>query len=232
MRIIIICLILSFAAYGCKKNEVVPNVDHSTKYYPLADGYTWIYAVDSVIFYGNLTQKPDTINYHVRHEIIGTIQNAEGVYSFTVEKSIKTSEEGKFKFDRTFGIQKSKLALTYNNVDTRIPVLTFPISNEKEWNGNVYTEKDEWNITSGKTNEVECFYKDVHLPKTVEGTLYDSISTVVRSKEENAINSRYTNEIFAANIGLVSKYFENLENFDTQDPKGSIYTYTLLSFEK
>lgn len=232
MRIIIICLVLSFAANGCKKNEVVPNVDHSTKYYPVAQGHTWVYEVDSIVFYGNLTQKPDTTNYRVKHTITGSNTDDQGLTIYSVEKSIQTKKDGKFIFDKTFGIQKTALELSYNTVDTRIPVLTFPITIEKEWNGNLYTEKDEWNIITGKTNEVECFYAEAHVPKIIAGQSYDSTSTVIRSKEENAINSRFTNEIFAANVGLVFKYFENIANYDTNDPKGSKYTYTLVSFEK
>lgn len=232
MRITIICIIIALVAHSCKKNEVVPNVDHSSKYYPIAVGHTWIYQVDSIIFYGNLNQKSDTLQYSVRHTVVSTSTDAQGRETFTVEKSIKNSPGQIFQFDKNFGVQKTHLELAYNTADTRIPILVFPIANDKVWSGNTYTEKDEWNIISGKTNEVECSYSEIHLPKEVASTLYDSTCVVSRYKEENAINSRYTNELYAANVGMVSKYFENLENYDTDDPKGSIYTYKLISFEK
>jgi len=232
MRIIIICIILAFATFGCKKNEVVPNIDHSSKYYPIAKGYTWIYAVDSIVFYGNLGQNPDTFSYTVKQEVTNTTIDSSGNLSYVVDKSIKREKDLLFRFDKSFGIQKSALELTYNTVDTRLPILTFPLTQDKEWSGNIYTTKDEWNLISGQSNEVECYYESVHQALDIAGNSYDSTSTVIRTKEDNAINSRYSSEIFAANIGLVQKYFENMENFSSNDPKGSIYTYTLISFEK
>ncbi len=232
MRFIIFCLILSFAAYSCKKNEVRPNVDQSSKYYPVAEGYTWIYEVDSIVFYGNLNQAPDTFHYLVKHTIQSSTVNSTGITTYIVDKSIKKENHFAYQFNTRFAIQKSTLEIVYNTVGARIPILTFPITNDKEWSGNLYSQRDEWNSISGRTNEVECSYTDVHTPKTIQNIVYDSTCTVIRSKEENAIHSRFTNEIFAANVGLVSKYFENVENYDTDDPKGSIYTYTLKSFEK
>lgn len=231
MRILAVCIFLGFIAFGCKKNEVIPNVDNSTKYYPIEDDYTWTYEVDSIIYYGNITQKPDTLTYWVRHTVKSSGESTTGARSFIVEKSIRTEIDEPFIFNRTFEVLKTSLELEYNSIDTRIPILLFPITNDKEWSGNLYTEKDEWNIITGKTNELQCYYTDVHSIKTIENVQYDSTSTVIRSKEQNAINSRYSTEIYGANIGLVSKYFENLENFNTTDPKGSIYTYTLISFE-
>lgn len=232
MKIIGFYILLLFATLSCKKNKVVPNVDHSSKYYPLAIGYTWIYAVDSIILYGNETQNADTLRYQVKNRIVSTTNDATGTLNYVVEKSVQTAKSNRFVFNNLFTLQKTTLELVCNAQDARIPMLIFPIIRLKEWSGNVYTQKDEWNMATGNTNEVECMYTEVHVPHTANGVVYDSTSTVTRLKEENAINSRYATEVYAANLGLVSKYFENIENHNRSAPKGSKYTYTLLSFEK
>ncbi|MDC1431175.1 hypothetical protein N8223_02870 [Bacteroidia bacterium] len=89
MRIIIVCLILAFAGYGCKKNEVVPNVDHSSKYQPLALGHTWIYQVDSIYFQGNGSQKPDTFHFLQRNKIASSFTNEQGQLSYKINRSVK-----------------------------------------------------------------------------------------------------------------------------------------------
>lgn len=230
MKIIGFYILLVFVALSCKKNEIVPNIDHSSKYYPLDTGYTWIYSVDSIIMYGNETKDTDTLTYLVKNRIVSTTIDATGTLNYVVEKSIQTAKTNRFVFNTLFTIRKTPLEVVYNVNDARIPILIFPIIRSKEWNGNIYSQKDEWNIATGSTYEVECRYTEVHKPHSVNGIMYDSTSKVTRLKEENAINSRYATEVYAANVGLVSKYFENIAN--QSDTKGSKYTYALISFEK
>ena len=82
-------MILAFAGYGCKKNEVVPNVDHSSKYQPLALGHTWINQVDSIYFHGNGSQKPDTFHFLQRNKIASSFTNEKGQLSYKVNRSVK-----------------------------------------------------------------------------------------------------------------------------------------------
>lgn len=232
MRIFTIVLLLAFVTFGCKKNEVAPNNSTSYDYYPIDVGRNWIYLVDSIVLHGNETQKPDTFSYHVKITIDTTFLGADGITNYKVTKSIQRSNQSEFIFGSNFSVQKNSAGVTHNIQDRRLPILTFPIIEKIEWNGNLYTEKDEWNIYSRSTQKLECYYTNSHEEFTHNSTTYDSTCTIVRFKESNIVNERQSLEVYANHIGLVYKRFENQENRHTDDPKGCIYTYSLLSFEK
>lgn len=221
MRIVIICLILAFAAYGCKKNEIDPNVDHSSKYQPLAEGHTWIYEVDSIYFYGNGSQKPDTFHFLQRNVVGSSFINEQGQESFKITRSTKKDSISNWVFQRNYSLTKTSLELRQTFDDEATVELSFPFALLREWDCNQYNNQ----------RSVDCYLETIHEAKTIGSTLYDSTSTVFQDQEQNAVNSFYKSKIYAANVGLVSLYAENINNVDN-DPKGSKITLTLVSFEK
>ena len=221
MRIIIVCLILAFAGYGCKKNEVVPNVDHSSKYQPLAIGHTWIYQVDSIYFHGDGSQKPDTFHFLQRNKIASSFTNEQGQLSYKVTRSVKKDSFSDWIFQRNYSLTKTDIDLLQIFEDETTIEFTLPFVLLKEWDCNQFNNR----------NSVDCYFEETHTPMDIGTQKFDSTSTAYFEQEKNAVNSFFKRKTYAANVGLVLQYIEEINQINS-DPRGTKYTLTLLSFEK
>lgn len=221
MRIIIVCLILAFATYGCKKNEVVPNLDHSSKYQPLAIGHTWIYQVDSIYFHGNGSQKPDTFHFLQRNIIASSFTNEQSELSYKLTRSVKKDSFSDWIFQRNYSLTKTDIDLLQTFEDETTIEFTVPFVLLREWDCNQFNNR----------NSVGCYFEEVHTPMDIGSQYFDSTSTAYFEQEKNIVNSFFKRKTYAANVGLVLQYVEGINNLDS-DPIGTKYTLTLLSFEK
>ena len=221
MRIIVICLILAFVASGCKKNEVVLDIDHSSKYQPLAVGHTWIYQVDSISFYGNISQRPDTFHFLQRNTVESSFTNEQGQLSYRVTRSVKRDSLTDWVFQRNYSLTKTDIDLLQTFEDETTIEFTLPFVLLREWDCNQFNNR----------NSIDCYFEEVHTPMDIGSQNFDSTSTVFFEQEQNAVNSFFKRKIYAANVGLVLQYIEEINNIDS-DPRGTKYTLTLLSFEK
>lgn len=221
MRIIIVCSILALAAYGCKKNEVVPNVDHSSKYQPLAVGHTWIYQVDSIYFHGIESQKPDTFHFLRRNSVASSFTNEQGQLSYIVTRSVKKDSFTDWVFQRNYSLTKTNIDLLQTFEDETTIEFTLPFVLLREWDCNQFNNR----------NSVDCYFEELHTPMGIGTQNFDSTSTVFLEKEQNAVNSFFKRKTYAANVGLVLQNIEEINQIDS-DPIGTKYTLTLLSFEK
>jgi hypothetical protein len=224
MKSLILYFLLAFIIFGCEKNTVEPNIDHSSKYQPLVVGYSWVYLADSIVFYGNKTQKPDTFKYLVKQEITKKFITNQGLESFIISQSYTSNSNSKWIFSNLFTLHKDVNSLFRTQKDVATVTLSFPFNLSKEWDGNQYNEK----------YETECYYDSVHTTLTIPNMQYDSTTIVIREQEINLITSKFEKEVYAANVGLISKHYEFLTGLEIIDPnpRGSKLTYTLIRFEK
>ncbi|MDA8886544.1 hypothetical protein OAD66_08275 [Bacteroidia bacterium] len=226
MKSVFAMVVLSlFAIFGCKKNELMPDIDHSSKYQPLDVGYTWTYQMDSISFYGYGSQKPDTIQYLVKRTVSNSFIDNAGIQSYTLSSyaMIDTVEGWIFQRNYIESNTPSEIKRTISDV-TKV-VISFPLAIEKEWDANLYNAQEA----------VECYFETIHSPKTVGVTDYDSTATVMCEDKIFQTKRVFTKGTYAANTGLILQEVENLENIDPEKPKdirGHKYTLTLISFEK
>ncbi|PCJ63723.1 MAG: hypothetical protein COA58_15380 [Bacteroidetes bacterium] len=222
MRSFYAILFLLTIASGCRKNAIVPNINHSSKYQPLEIGNTWTYEVDSIVFYGNGTQKPDTFRFLARHTVISSFMDNQERIAFLIKRETKVDSFSPWLFKENFSeIKTSTEVLRTIRDETNLPI-TFPISLNKEWDGNQFNNKPR----------LESFFEEIHIPAIIGPYNLDSVSTVFQEQEINAINRRFVRETYAANMGLVKREVENISNVESSDPKGTKYTFVLKSFEK
>ena len=222
MRLFIIFLLAIATAYGCKKNEVVPNIDHSSKYQPLEVGHIWTYDVDSIVFYGNGSQKPDTFHYEVRHTVVSSFEDNANRTAFLIKRETKSDSLSDWMFKENFSEAKTTTELLRTTNDETIIPFSFPIVVNKEWDANQYNNKPK----------LETFYEETHIANTFGSLSYDSTSVVFQEEEINAVNRRFVIETYAANYGMVKREVENISGLESSDPKGTTYTFVLKSFEK
>lgn len=224
MKSLILYLSLALIILGCEKNTVEPTINHSSKYQPLALGYSWVYLADSIVFYGNQTQKPDTFQYLVKHQITDKFINKEGQKVFIISQSYTSDSNTKWTFSNTFTLYKDVNSLVRAFEDVTTVTLSFPFDVSKKWDGNQYNSE----------YETECYYKSVHTALTIPNMRYDSTIVVIREQEINLITSKFEKETYSANVGLISKHYEFLTGLGVinPNPRGSKLTFTLIRFEK
>ncbi len=105
----------------------------------------------------------------------------------------------------------------------RLIYLTFPILLNQSWNPLVNTTG---------TNE-NYKYQQIHKPTKLVDFQFDSTITVLQNNYYTLVDYKKQTEIYAKNLGLISKYYKNLKikNFDTlQVKKGEEWYYTLTNF--
>ena len=63
---------------------------------------------------------------------------------------------------------------------------------------------------------------------------YDSTIVIMRGQEINLTTPKFEKEVYAVNVGLISKHYEFVTGLETisPDPKGNKLTYPLIRFEK
>lgn len=207
---------------ACEKNIVEPRINHSSKYAPLEIGMKWTYQMDSISYSGFIGDTPDTLRYLVRNEVKESFLDNQGKKAFLIEKMYKLGPSYDWQFSRQYSETKTDIELLRTEFDNTQVVLSFPLLNEKEWNGNQYN-------TGG---EIDFYYESIHQTEMVGSFQYDSITTVMQEESINAIQNFYLREKYAANVGLVSQEFEHLQNLGMSTQKGSTYKLTLITFEK
>lgn len=218
--LILLVLALLFALSSCRKNRTEVAVDHSSYYLPLNIGTTWIYQMDSIVYYGTGAE-PDTFKYQVKHEIVDTYEGASGdpVYTFNISSRKDTNYQ--WRFERAFSISNGNTDVIKSDFDRQTLILSKPLSLDKLWNGNLYN-----------TGYNEDYYvTKIHEAGTVGQFNFDSTLTIEQEEQYNLVNHYRGSTMYAKNIGLVFKEYERLSNLtDPGKITGVTYSLTLIAF--
>jgi hypothetical protein len=223
MKLLIINTLILFSFWGCHKNEVIPYEDISSKYMALEIGHTWIYDVDSVYYYGNITQKPDTFTFQVRNKIISQFTSLSGETTYLISTDTRPDSSSNWVFVKNYSESKSPSEAKRTLGEKTIVIMSVPIVLNNIWNGNQYNG----------SSELEFSYEKVHQPLSLRTLSFDSTSTVFWDERINQIESYFVKETFAAHTGLVFREEERLDaSSSTAGTKGFSKKMMLTSFEK
>jgi hypothetical protein len=222
MKLLFYSILLISTLVGCHKNEVIPASDISSKYVQLGLGFTWTYQVDSIHYYGNISQKPDTFLRYVKNSIVDTF-TLGGAKNYLFEQTRSTSLDGPWVFSENFNQTRlnNELRHTTNN-KSWVPFIT-PIALDATWNYNKYNSDAL----------LECYFEKVHAPTQIFTQNYDSTSTVYCEILLNRYQFNFKRETFASNYGLIQKEVKDIDSSNLSTGlKGYKYTWKLKSFEK
>ncbi|MBR9860281.1 hypothetical protein GYB22_05950 [bacterium] len=207
---------------ACKKNTVETVDDHSSKYYPLEIGNTWIYNMDSIDITGNGV-KSDTFNYRVKHQIVDTFRDNENRRAYRVELSFMPQDDSVWYFSRNYQVVRTEGSIIRTDFDLSEIILTFPVREEKLWDGNLLNN----NMKS------DFFYLNVHQPATYGNISSDSTLEVHQEERVNLIENFTGLEVYAANVGLVYREKYRLKDIHDEDKtSGYLFKMTIESFER
>jgi len=222
--VLLLSLSLILFASSCKK-EPAPAVISSFHYgfYPIKEGSFWIYQVTEIIHDENAAIPHDTISYQLKTEIGDTLIDNEGriVNRFNRYKRSNSFASWVISDVWTTVLANNRAELVEENI--RRVVLRFPVKTATIWDPN------QFNFLPS----LQAYYEDLHEPFSLGAIQSDSTVHVISAKELTLVSYQNQYEVYAKQIGLVKKYYKDLQisNFDTLDvSQGKELYFSLLEF--
>jgi hypothetical protein len=207
-------LILSFIV-SCKKNK--ENLNFHENYFPLDEGRFVEYDVQS-IYHDDASGVHETTNYVMKVLIGDTVIDNFGRIAKKYQRYYYNDFEQEFQIKDlwTAIIDQGRAELVEEN--KRVIKLVFIPSLNKEWNMNAFNNESATNVK----------YENLHKTLSIGNLSFDSTLTVVEDMmEPTLISYKRKKEVYAKNVGLISKYYKDIEinNFDTLSPLNGIEIY-------
>ncbi len=222
--VLLLSLSLILFASSCKK-EPSPAVISSFHYgyYPIKEGSFWIYQVTEIIHDENAAIPHDTISYQLKTEIGDTLIDNEGriVNRFNRYKRSNSFASWVISDVWTTVLANNRAELVEENI--RRVVLRFPVKTATIWDPN------QFNFLPS----LQAYYEDLHEPFSLGAIQSDSTVHVISAKELTLVSYQNQYEVYAKQIGLVKKYYKDLQisNFDTLDvSQGKELYFSLLEY--
>ena len=224
--------IFSLFLVSCSKDSP-SSIDFKSvsDYYPLKLGSWYVYDVDS-ISYNDFTDPVtiDSITFQVKEELTDTFFDLEGNLSYEITRSKRagndsvSSESLPWKISDVWWVKERNGNIERIEENNRYVTLSSPISEGKSWDGNAYNYMNSWDYIYENVTDTFAQY-----PNTV---------TVNQQEEDLVIIYRQYKEVFAKEIGLVSRTRIDVESQDIVNPvpilqkveKGFQYFQTLNSY--
>ncbi len=212
-------LILTLSS--CKKDDTAINMHYD--YFGLLPGRYIDYDVTEIIHDENASILHDTMHYQLRTLIGDTVIDNEGrVARRFIRFKRNSSSDSWVQTDIwTAIIVDHRAELVEEN--QRIIKLVFPPTSKKTWNPNAFNTFEE------QTSE----YSNIHQYIKVGQHAFDSSLVVDQENFGSMIDYRRKYEVYAKNVGMISKYYKDLKisDFDTTIVKsGKELFYTITNY--
>jgi hypothetical protein len=207
LNLLFFLLLVGASFIACEREIMEPEV-LDTSYFPLETGKYAIYAVDSIV-YNDFEGTVDTTSFLLKEEIGETETDNLGKTYYRINRYRKADTLGSsWVFDGVWAAQQvDQFAYRIEN-NLRYINIVFPVTLDKNWDGIVYIRRDTTVSIPGGDIDL---YKDwddfriteLHQTETIQGITYDSVLTVLRVDKVNNIERRFSEEKFAAGVGLI-----------------------------
>ena len=213
------CLSIFTAIFSCKKQD--ESIDKKTEYFGLEKGNFVEYEV-TYMFHDSLLQKHDTIIYQLKTLIGDTILDNVGriaseFHRFQRKNSTLPWEET----DIWTAIIVDKRAELIEENQRKVKLIFTPTL-EKVWDINAFN-----NIGT-----VDAFYSSIDESKTINNLTFENTLTVEEENYKTLLETKRKFEVYAKNIGMISKTYKNLQfKFGSSKPiKGEEYYFNVTNY--
>jgi len=220
IRIYLLLIIVASLSQGCRKDNIDKTVfDNYSNYIPYKPGSYLIYQIDSVIHDDFKDTFFETTSY--RLEVIEDIDNSiktRKLFRTLVYERKDSTEAWVFK-------QADQWALTNKYFEKQIDnerqtLLSFPSNMESIWDVNLYN-------TQSPTLR---YYTGVNDTFFDGKTIVQNVLKVENEPKQNSVINKQTNEVYAKNIGCISKKIINIET-QFGKKRGFSVLYTLYDYK-
>ena len=184
---------------GCSKDSPSTlDLKEASEYYPLKLGAWYIYDVDS-ISYNDFNESIDSLTYQVKEELTDTFYDLEGSLSYEITRSKRFGNDSvdvesvPWKVSDIWWVKNRGGSIERTEENNRYITLSNPISEGKTWKGNAYNTMSALNWDFAYKNIADTFGQ------------YSNTVTVIQEDFDTNVDSVYFREVFAKEIGLVSR---------------------------
>lgn len=228
---------------ACKKESFQEPQDFGFNYQVRELGHWVDYQVDSIV-YSDITDPAtvDTFSYFIRESIESSFTDASGNENLRVEIYKKYALNDAWTLNQVGSFLIKKDNFQRNFQDLRFISLTFPVRIGREWQGNVFLDvlnEPSLEFFDDSKYNWTYYYAEVDVPKSLGSFSFDSCATIIQIDEENLFEKKYSNEVYARNVGMIQK---SLIILNTQAPpsgasfferaeSGFILNYTLIDYK-
>lgn len=241
-KCIYIFLVL-FLVASCKEESFQADSDFGYAYQPKELGYWLEYEVDS-IYYDNVTS-PSTIDsshFYIREVYDTFFVDASGNESIRVELFKRQNLNDAWQIYQVGSVKFTNSNYERYFNDLRFVNLVFPIRLNIEWQGNAYLDvMDEATLEYLDDTKYDWSYEYTAIDEAQNIGIFsfDSCATIIQIDDENLFEKKYSKEVYAKNIGMVSKemIFLNTQSppsgqtFFERAESGFILNYTLIDYK-
>lgn len=206
--------------FSCKKSKEEP-VDFKYDYIPEKVGHYCIYNVTEII-HDDAVGMHDTTSYVLKEKIESMFTDDQGRPSMRIERFKQNASGGWDIKDVWYG---TRTTTRFEKIeeDERYIRMAFPVKTDQSWNGNAYNTLGEQSYK----------IKDVDVSRSFNSLNFTNTAFVSQMDEFNFVQRQLAYEVYAKNVGLVSKYYKNISitGFDTTTAlTGSELHMTIISY--
>ena len=228
MRFVFFIFILMFGLFSCKKEIQTTKVETVSladiAFFGCQKGNYIEYDVIHIL-HDDEVDIHDTVKYKLKTLIGDTLFDNQGRLTNRFFRYIWDDKKDSWNISDvwTIGVYGKNGEIIEEN--ERIIRLTFPIKENFSWNPNTFNTKAKETYT----------YYHTFKPTEINNQKFDSTLIVVQNDYHTLVDYQKQQEIYAKNIGMISRYYKKLriKNFDTLQVKtGEEWFFTLTKFGK
>lgn len=201
--IVIVVSLVILAGSSCKKDKNTP-LDMGYDYFPTEVGKWIIYDVDSIV-HNDFSDTIDTYTYQVKEIIESEFYDNEGRTAQRIERYKRANPTEAWAIKDVWFSNRTASTAEKVEENVRFIKLAFPVQEGKKWNGNALNTLEKW----------EYRYDNTDISYTLNNLVFDSTATVIQINDSNAIEKKYSVEVYAKNLGMIYKELIDVADRDT-----------------
>ncbi len=191
-----VALVLLRLLSSCNETKEIDPNSIGYDFYPIEIGQYRIYDVEEIIYE---ISGFDTSVFQLRETIFDSIPSVDQT-TYLLRRDKRDNASLEWEADSVWTVTKTTNFLAVNENNISFIKLTFPVKNGNEWNGN----------SLNSNNELTYYYQPLAAPFIDSILISDHIRVVIEDIEQNIVNQDLRSEVYARNIGLLSKDYLSL----------------------
>jgi hypothetical protein len=235
----ILCFVILFFAFSCRKQTATLQTSPLNAYLPLGVGKYIQYRLDSTL-YINFGQEDTVRSYDVKDVVDGQITDNEDRPVYRIVRYMRTYgslDESDWRVGLTYWITPANNGMELSENNLRFMKLKEPVTDGFNWHGNTFLPSTPYYEYFQFSNDEDIntwnyTYQDVNQPSVIDDVVYDSTVSVLQVADSSNVPivfpdglayKNYWLEQYAKNIGLV---YKEVEMWEYQPPNSGNPGYT------
>jgi hypothetical protein len=202
---------LAWLAMSCDSDD--PSRRSDLNYFPLQVRLYHIYDVSEINY---VLGNAEPAEYQLKTVVTDSFLNADERYTYVIHRSKRMTDLDAWESLDTWTATRSSREVVVSEGSTPFVVLTFPLSENAQWNGNKYNT-----VINPTTKQNEDLYtlEEKGVPYTTdnEETYPDCIVINQEDNQEFVVFLDQRKEVYGAGIGLITKEITGVQYCNDQD---------------